>query len=82
MHMDPDQHNKRLANSKIESARLLLPMYACSKTFVANVRANTTFVVATSQSQRVAFMTRSATVTFAINSNGGVVERRARGRVN
>ena len=43
--------------------------------------ANTTFVVATSQSPRVAFMTRSAIVTFAINNSGGTVERRARGRV-
>ena len=50
-----DQHNKSLADSKIESARLLLPMYERSKTFVVNVRANTTFVVATGQSQRVAY---------------------------
>ena len=50
----PDQLNKCLANSKIESVRRLL----CS------VRAKSTFVVASSQSQRVAFMTRSATVTF------------------
>ena len=78
----PDQHNKGLADSKIELARLLLPMYARSKTFVANVRVNTTFFVATSQSQSLAFMKPSATVTFVINKNGGVVERRARGRVN
>ena len=54
----PDELNKRLADSKIESVRHLL----CS------VRANSTFVVASSQSQRVAFiffMTRSATMTFA-----------------
>ena len=61
----PDQLNKCLADSKIESVRRLL----CS------VRANSTFVVASSQSQRVAFMTRSATVsvTFAINNYGGLV---------
>ena len=64
----PDQLNKRLADSKIESVRRLL----CS------VRANSTFVVASSQSQRVAFMTRSATVTFAINNYGGLVDRRTR----
>ena len=52
----PDQLNKRLTDSKIESVRRKL----CS------VRANSTFVVASSQSQRIAFMTRSATVTFAI----------------
>ena len=41
-------------------------MYARSKTFVANVRMNTTFVVATSQSQSVAFIPRgSAAVTYA-----------------
>ena len=54
----PDQLNKRLTDSKIESVRRML----CS------VRAKSTFVVASSQSQRVAFMTRSATVTFAINN--------------
>ena len=53
----PDQLNKRLTDSKIESVRRKL----CS------VRAKSTFVVASSQSQRVAFMMRSATVTFAIN---------------
>ena len=53
-----DQLNKRLADSKIESVRHLL----CS------VRANSTFVVASSQSQRIAFMTRSATMAFAINN--------------
>ena len=63
----PDQLNKRLADSKIESVRRLL----CS------VRANSTFVVS-SQSQRVAFVTRSATVTFAINNFGGLVDRRTR----
>ena len=51
----PDQLNKRLADSKIESVRRLL----CS------VRVNSTFVVASSQSLRIAFMTRSATLTFA-----------------
>ena len=51
----PDQLNKRLTDSKIESVRRKL----CS------VRAKSTFVVASSQSQRVAFMTRSATMTFA-----------------
>ena len=61
----PDQLNKRLADSKIESVRRLL----CS------VRANSTFVVASSQSQRVAFMMRSATVTVAINNYGGLVDR-------
>ena len=65
----PDQLlNKRLADSKVESVRRLL----CS------VRANSTFVVASSQSQRVALMTRSATVTFAINNYGGLVDRRTR----
>ena len=54
----PDQLNKRLTDSKIESVRRKL----CS------VRTKSTFVVASSQSQRVAFMTRSATVTFAINA--------------
>ena len=54
----PDQLNKRLADSKIESVRRLL----CS------VRTNSTFVVASSQSQHVAFMTRSVIVTFAINN--------------
>ena len=54
----PDQHNKRLAVLKIESARLLLPMYARSNTFFANVGVNKTFVAATSQSQRVAFISR------------------------
>ena len=54
----PDQLNKRLTDSKIESVRRKL----CS------VRAKSTFVVASSQSQRVALMTRSATVTFAINA--------------
>ena len=58
----PYQLNKRLADSKIESVRRLL----CS------VRANSTFVVASNQSQRVAFMTRSATVTFAINDHARV----------
>ena len=53
----PDQLNKRLTDSKIESVRRKL----CS------VRAKSTFVVASSQSQHVAFMTRLATVTFAIN---------------
>ena len=48
----PGQLNKRLADSKIESVRRLFPMYARSKTFV----------VASSQSQRVAFMTRSARI--------------------
>ena len=47
----PDQLNKRLTDSKIESVRRKL----CS------VRAKSTFVIASSQSQRVAFMTRSAT---------------------
>ena len=47
----PDQLNKRLTDSKIESVRRKL----CS------VRAKSTVVVASSQSQRVAFMTRSAT---------------------
>ena len=65
----PDQLNKRLADSKIESVRRKL----CS------VHAKSTFVVASSQSQRVAFMTRSATVTFAINNYGGLVDRRMRG---
>ena len=51
----PDQLNKRLTDSKIESVRRKL----CS------VRAKSTFVVASSQSQRVAFMTRSAAMTFA-----------------
>ena len=46
----PDQLNKRLTDSKIESVRRKL----CS------ARAKSTFVVASSQSQRVAFMTRSA----------------------
>ena len=46
----PYQLNKRLTDSKIESVRRKL----CS------VRAKSTFVVASSQSQRVAFMTRSA----------------------
>ena len=46
----PDQLNKRLTDSKIESVRRKL----CS------VRAKSTFVVASSQSQRVAFMMRSA----------------------
>ena len=63
-----DQLNKRLADSKIESVRRLL----CS------VRVNSTFVVASSQSQRVAFMTHSATVTFAINNYDGLVDRRTR----
>ena len=74
----PDQHNISLADSKIESARLLLLiMYAHSKTFVANVRADTTFVVATSQSQCVALLrslTAAAAVTYAINYNGGMAE--------
>ena len=65
----PDQLNKRLADSKIESVRRKLCI----------VRAKSTFVVASSQSQRVAFMTRSATVTFAINNYGGLVDRRMRG---
>ena len=52
----PDQLNKRLTDSKIESVRRKL----CS--------VKSTFVVASSQSQRVAFMTRPATVTFAINN--------------
>ena len=56
-------HNFCLTDSIFESVRRLL----CS------VRANSTFVVASSQSQRVAFMTRSATVTFAINNYGGLV---------
>ena len=60
----PNQLNKRLTDSKIESVRRLL----CS------VRANLTFVVASSQSQRVAFMMRSATVTVAINNYGGLVD--------
>ena len=46
----PDQLNKRLTDSKNESVR----RKSCS------VRAKSTFVVASSQSQRVAFMTRSA----------------------
>ena len=54
----------RLTDSIFESVRRLL----CS------VRANSTIVVASSQSQRVAFMTRSATVTFAINNYGGLVD--------
>ena len=71
----PDQLNKRLADSKIESARRLLPMYARSKTFVVNVRANSTYVVATSQSQRVAFTSLGlAAVTCAVNNNGGLAE--------
>ena len=45
-----DQLNKRLTDSKIESVR----RKSC------NVRAKSTFVVASSQSQRVSFMTRSA----------------------
>ena len=65
----PDQLNKRLADSKIESVRRKL----------YSVRAKSTFVVASSQSQRVAFTTRSATVTFAINNYGGLVDRRMRG---
>ena len=48
----PDQLNKHLADSKIKSVRRLL----CS------VRANSTFIVPSSQSQLVAFMTRSATI--------------------
>ena len=60
----PNQLNKRLTDSKIELVRRLL----CS------VRANLTFVVASSQSQRVAFMMRSATVTVAINNYGGLVD--------
>ena len=64
----PDQLNKRLTDSKIESVRRKL----CS------VRTKSTFVVASSQSQRVAFMTRSATVTFAINNYGGLVDWRTR----
>ena len=61
----PDQHNKSLVDSKIEPARLLLAMYERSKTFV----------VATSQSQRVAFIPRgSAAVTYAVNNNGGMAE--------
>ena len=51
---------------------LLLPMYARSKTFVVNVRANTTFVVATSQSQRIALSRGSAAVTYVDNTNGGM----------
>ena len=43
-------HNFRLTDSKIESVR----RKSCS------VRAKSTFVVASSQSQRVAFMTREA----------------------
>ena len=46
----PDQLNKRLTDSKNESVR----RKSCS------VRAKSTFVVASSQSQRVAFMTREA----------------------
>ena len=46
----PDQLNKRLTDSKIESVRQKL----------SSVRVKSTFVVASSQSQRVAFMTRSA----------------------
>ena len=46
----PDQLNKRLTDSKNES----VIRKSCS------VRAKSTFVVASSQSQRVAFMTRSA----------------------
>ena len=46
----PDQLNKRLTDSKNESVR----RKSCS------LRAKSTFVVASSQSQRVAFMTRSA----------------------
>ena len=64
----PDQLNKRLTDSKIESVRRKL----CS------VRMKSTFVVASSQSQLVAFMTRSATVTFANNNYGGLVDRRTR----
>ena len=55
----PDQLNKRLTDSKIESVRRKL----CS------VRAKSSFVVASSQSHRVAFMTRSATLctkTFVV----------------
>ena len=60
----PDQLNKRLTDSKIESDRRKL----CS------VRAKSTFVVASSQSQCVAFMTRSVTVTFAINNYSRLVD--------
>ena len=67
-----DQLNKRLTDSKIESVRLVLPMYARSKTFVVNVRANSTFVVATSQSQRVALSRGSAAVTYVANTNDGM----------
>ena len=62
----PDQLNKSLTDSKIESVRLLLPMYARFQKlllFNNNVCANSTFVVATSQSQRVALSRGSAAVT-------------------
>ena len=78
----PDQLDKRLADSKIESVRLLLPMYARWKTFVANVRANSTFVVATRQSQFVALPRGSAAVTHAVNNNGEMSEWGARSRVD
>ena len=55
-------------------ARLLLLMYARSKTFVANIRANATFIVATSQSQLVALSHGSAAVTYAVNNNGRMAE--------
>ena len=42
-------------------------MYARWKTFVANVHANSTFVVATSQLQFVALSRGSAAVTHAVN---------------
>ena len=42
---------------------------------------HTTFVVATSQSQRVAFISRgSAAVTYAVTNNGGMAEWRPRSR--
>ena len=51
----PDQLNKRLAaDSKIESVRRLL----------SSVRTNSTFVVASSQSQHVAFMTQCDSQPF------------------
>ena len=77
----PDQLNKSLTD-KIESVRLLLPLYARSKPFVVNVRANSTFVVATSQSQRVALSRGSAVVIYAANTNGGMAEWGARSQVD
>ena len=57
-------------------------MYARSNTFVVNVRANSMFVVATSQSQRVVLSCGSAAVTYAANINGGMGELGARSQVD